>query len=288
MSAEVTRELAGELAAFLRTRRERLDPADVALPGHGRGRRRTPGLRREEVAELAGVSVDYVVRLEQGRGLNPSPEVLDALAGALRLSDDERTYLFDLARQRPTTRAAVDPDEALRAAGPSGMAQLVRDLSPLPAILVDHRFDVHASNPEMAALVPGLRDAGPGRRRNVIELCLLNPAMRGFYPDREQILREGIADLRAAWATRPDDAELAGMIAGWRSDDADFARLWELRDVQVNSRGDKRLCHPVGGPLTVSYQVLHDATHRLTVYRAADAASQVVLDRITRGLQAVG
>lgn len=92
-----------ELAAFLRTRRERLAPEDVAAPPR-RGRSRTPGLRREEVAGLAGVSVDYVVRLEQGRGLRPSPEVLEGLAGALRLTEDERVYLFELARQRPATR----------------------------------------------------------------------------------------------------------------------------------------------------------------------------------------
>ena len=149
-----------ELAVFLRTRRERLRPKDVALPERGRARR-TPGLRREEVAELAGVSVDYVVRLEQGRGLRPSPEVLDALADALRLSGDERAYLFDLAQQRPsgarrTFEQAADP-----------VARLVRDLSPLPCMLLNHRFDILAWNDEMSALMLDL-EAVPAPQRNAL------------------------------------------------------------------------------------------------------------------------
>ncbi|HEY2203035.1 MAG TPA: helix-turn-helix domain-containing protein [Pseudonocardia sp.] len=136
-----------ELAVFLRTRRERLDPAEVPLPTRGRVRR-TPGLRREEVAELAGVSVDYVVRLEQGRGPRPSAEVLDALAGALRLTADERAYLFDLARQRSASPGPAGDRVA------DSVCRLPRDLSPLPAMVLNHRFDILAWNPEMAALMP--------------------------------------------------------------------------------------------------------------------------------------
>src|SRR2546430_16237 len=141
----------GRRSAPPRTRRERLSPRDVDLPERRR-QRRTPGLRREEVAELANVSVDYVTRLEQARGLRPSPEVLDALAGALRLSDDERTYLFDLVRQRPADRAPAGPVEP---AAPG--ARLVPDLSPLPAMLVDYRVDVPAVNAAMGRPVLGLR-----------------------------------------------------------------------------------------------------------------------------------
>lgn len=126
-----------ELAAFLRSRRERLNPQDLGLPMR-RAIRRTPGLRREEVAEIAGVSTDYIVRLEQGRGLRPSAEVVEALAGALRLSPAERAYLYDLARQRP--RGADKP--ATTAAPP--LARMVSDLSPLPAMLMNHRFDILA------------------------------------------------------------------------------------------------------------------------------------------------
>jgi transcriptional regulator with XRE-family HTH domain len=267
-----------ELAAFLRTRRERLAPADVDLPQRGRTTRRTPGLRREEVAELAGVSVDYVVRLEQGRGLRPSADVLEALARALRLTEDERLYLFDLAQQRPVTRH--------RGTGRSEvpLARLVHDLSPLPAMLVNHRFDILAWNPEMAGLMVDFETV-PEEQRNTLWLCLLHPGMRDFYRDRERIIREGIASLRAEWAAHPDDAALAALVRELTSGDAEFARLWALRDVRVNGRGRKRLQHPRVGPLAVDFEVLapvQDPDQRLIIYRAADAASQVALDTIAR------
>jgi transcriptional regulator with XRE-family HTH domain len=265
-----------ELAAFLRTRRERLAPADVGLPAPRRPRR-TPGLRREEVAELAGVSVDYVVRLEQGRGVRPSPAVLDALARALRLSEDERGYLFDLAGQRPAARSTG----ARRAA--SALAYLVDDLSPLPAMLIDYRFDVLAWNAEMAALMLDFGEV-PDGRRNTLWLCLMHPALRDFYVDRERIIRECIAELRTACAAHPDDGVLADLIATLASCSEEFARLWALRDVKVNGRGRKRLLHPKAGPLTVAYEVLapiQDPHQRLVIYRAADPASQAALDTLT-------
>ena len=269
-----------ELAAFLRTRRERLRPEDVALPERRRARR-TPGLRREEVAELAGVSVDYVVRLEQGRGLRPSPEVLDALADALRLSGDERAYLFDLAQQRlsgprPTSEQAADP-----------VARLVRDLSPLPCMLLNHRFDILAWNDEMSALMLDLESV-PVPQRNAIWQCILHPPMLEFYRDREQIIREGIADLRAAWAAHPEDKVLADLVEELISHSPEFARYWALRDVRVNARGHKALLHPRVGPLTVEYEVLmplQDPDQRLIIYRAADAVSQLALDAIAQEVQ---
>ena len=263
-----------ELAAFLRARRERLSPADVGLPA--RPRRRTPGLRREEVADLAGVSVDYVVRLEQGRGLRPSPEVLESLARALQLDEDERRYLFDLAHPRPIRSRRP----STRAAEP--LARLVLDLSPLPCMLVDHRFDVLAWNPEMAEL---MLDFGtvPAEQRNALRLCILHPQRRDFLGAREHAIREGIADLRAAWAARPEDGALGELVDELRSGSAEFARLWALRDVKVNGRGRKRLRHRDVGPLAVEYEVLaplQDPDQRLIIYRAADAASQVALDAL--------
>src|ERR1041384_1204898 len=133
-----------ELATFLRSRRERLDPDALGLP---RRSRRTPGLRRAEVAELAGVSVDYVVRLEQARGLRPSADVVEALARALRLTSDERTYFFGLARQRPRIE-----DKAATEASPS-LVQLLSDLSPRPAMVMNHRFDLLAWNDEMVKVL---------------------------------------------------------------------------------------------------------------------------------------
>ena len=265
-----------ELGAFLRTRRERLRPEEVALPAGAR-RRRTPGLRREEVAELAGVSIDYVVRLEQGRGLHPSADVLEALARALRLSDDERTYLFELARRRPVDRGPVAdaPEE-------SPTVRLVHDLSPLPAMLLDHRLDLVAWNREMSGLMLDL-DALPADRRNAIELCLFNPGRRAVYVNREQVLRDGIADLRAAWAARPDDAVLGARIRDWCARSPEFARLWERRDVRVNGRGRKSLLHPVVGRVDLDFEVLTplpDPRERLVIYRAADPGSLAALDRL--------
>lgn len=264
-----------ELAAFLRSRRERLDPRDLGLPSR-RQARRTPGLRREEVAELAGVSVDYVVRLEQGRGLHPSADVVEALARALRLTPVERAYLFDLARQRP--RGADQP--ATTAAPP--LARLVAGLSPLPAMLMNHRFDILAWNREMARLLLDF-DTLPPARRNSMWLCLMHPETRALYVDRERVMREGIAHLRAAWAAHPEDRALTDLITECIARDEEFARLWAERDIEVNGRGHKMMRHPDVGVLAVHFEVLaplQDPDQRLVIFRAADDESQSALDRL--------
>lgn len=264
-----------ELAAFLRARRERLDPDDVGLPPRRRSRR-TPGLRREEVAELAGVSIDYVVRLEQGRGLRPSADVVEALSRALRLAPDERAYLFDLAQRRP--RKAAEP--ATTAAPP--LARLVDDLSPLPAMLLNHRYDILAWNTEMARLLLDF-DTLPPSRRNVMWLCLMHPGMREVYVDRERVVREGVAHLRAAWAAHPEDRELTDRIAEFTAQDEDFARLWAERDIKVNGRGHKVLRHPDIGEVAVWFEVLvplQDPDQQVVIYRAADDESRSALDRL--------
>ncbi|MEW2391077.1 helix-turn-helix transcriptional regulator [Streptomyces venezuelae] len=239
-------------------------------------RRRTPGLRREEVAELAGVSIDYVVRLEQGRGLRPSAEVVEALSQALRLAPDERAYLFDLAQHRP--RSAAEPASSVD----PHMARLVADLSPLPAMLMNHRFDILAWNDEIARLLLDF-DTLPPSQRNVMWLCLLHPGMREFYVDRERVVREGVAHLRAAWAAYPEDRELANRIAVFTARDEEFARYWGERDVKVNGRGHKVLRHPDAGEIAVRFEVLmplQDRDQRLVIYRAADDESQSALDRL--------
>lgn len=263
-----------ELAAFLRTRRERLDPDDVGLPE--RRSRRTPGLRREEVAELAGISIDYVVRLEQARGLRPSADVVEALAGALRLDADERTYLFDLTRQRP--RDAGGPSTV--AAPP--LARLVDDLSPLPAMVMNHRFDVLAWNEEMARLLVGF-DGLPPSRRNAMWLCLLHPEIREFYVDRDRVLRDGVAQLRTAWAAHSQDPALTGLISEVIAHDEEFARLWEERDVKLNGRGSKAMRHPEIGAIDVHFEVLaplQDSDQRLMICRGADEPSRAALERL--------
>ncbi len=264
-----------ELAAFLRTRRERLDPGELGLPLR-RQTRRTPGLRREEVAELAGVSTDYIVRLEQGRGLRPSPEVLDALARALRLSADETAYLFDLAEQRRP--GSGKPSTVAEPA----LALLVAELSPRPAMLVNHRYDILVWNPEMAALMLDF-DTLPLEQRNAMWLCLMHERLRDFYLDRERVIREGVADLRAAWAGHPDDRTLAELVGELTARSPEFAAAWAEGDVKVRGRGVKPLRHPEVGTLTVDFEVLiplQDPDQRLVIYRAADAASQVALDRL--------
>ncbi|MFI5699777.1 helix-turn-helix transcriptional regulator [Streptomyces xanthochromogenes] len=263
-----------EMAAFLRTRRERLDPADFALPVRQQARR-TPGLRREEVAELAGVSIDYIVRLEQGRGLRPSANVVESLARALRLAPDERAYLFDLAQQRPRT-----PD-ATATAAPS-VARLVADLSPLPAMLMNHRYDILAWNDPMARLLVDFSTLPP-KQRNAMWLCLVHPRIRDLYLDRERVVREGVAHLRAAWAAHPEDGVLSDLIAELIARDAEFARLWAERDINGSGRGHKALRHPDIGVIAVDFEVLvplQDPDQRLVIYRAADDASQSALDRL--------
>ncbi|WP_405593501.1 helix-turn-helix transcriptional regulator [Streptomyces sp. NBC_01092] len=264
-----------ELAAFLRTRRERLDPRDLGLPSR-RQARRTPGLRREEVAELAGVSVDYIVRLEQGRGLRPSADVVEALARALRLAPVERAYLFNLAQQRPR-----NADKPATAAAPP-LARLVADLSPLPAMVVNHRYDILAWNREMARLLLDF-DTLPPSQRNAMWLCLMHPEMRDFYVDRERVVREGIAHLRAAWAAHPEDRALTDLIAEFITRDEEFGRLWAERDIKVNGRGHKVMRHPEVGVIAVHFEVLvplQDPNQRLLIFRAADDESQSALDRL--------
>ena len=269
-------DVAQELASFLRSRRERLDPLALGLPL--RRQRRTPGLRREEIAELAGVSVDYVVRLEQARGLRPSADVVEALAGALRLDRDERAYFFGLARQRPRVE-----DEAATEASPS-LVQLVADLSPRPAMVMNHRFDLLAWNDEMVEVLLDF-DTLPPRHRNAIWLCLLHPEVRELYADRDRVVREGVAHLRTAWAAHPDDRVLADLIAECATDE-EFARLWSKGDVRRNSRGDKVMRHPRAGEITLRFETLtpaQDPDQLLVIYRAADDASRAAMDRLTSG-----
>lgn len=270
-----TVDVTQELAAFLRTRRERLDPRDVGLAAR-RQSRRTPGLRREEVAELAGISVDYVVRLEQARGLRPSADVVEALAGALRLPPDERAYLFGLAGRRPR-----DVDKPATTAEPS-LARLVAAVSPLPAMLMNHRYDILAWNGEMVQLLVDF-DALPPSQRNAMWLCLRHPEVRELYADRDRVVRDAVAHLRAAWAAHTTDQVLTDRIAEFIAHDEEFARLWGQRDVGANGSGRKVLRHPVAGELVLQFDTLaplHDPDQLLVIHRAADEETQSALDRL--------
>lgn len=234
------------LGDFLRARRGRVAPEHVGLTG-GR-RRRVRGLRREELAQLAGISVDYYVRLEQGRATQPSAEVLDALATALRLDTAERGHLTTLAcaRRDPTPRARVSPQ----------LRRVLASLAHLPAFVTDHRLDVVAWNALGAELMGGLAD--PGRRdRNNARFLFLDPASRDVHPEWEERAQEAVGQLRVAAGRYPEDVDLAALITELSTHSTEFRRIWSTGEVVMCVAGRKRLCHPLTGPLTLDFETLH-------------------------------
>ncbi|GCD33262.1 transcriptional regulator [Streptomyces chrestomyceticus JCM 4735] len=244
-----------ELGNFLRTRRARLQPEDVGLVSYG-ARRRVPGLRREELAQLAGVSVAYYTRLEQGQSHHASDGVLDALARALRLSPDERAHLRDLARPaRARRRPAVRPDKAR-----PGTLQLLAALGDVPAVALGRRFEVLAWNPAGHALIAGHLDFdSPGRpldRPNTQRLLFLDPHTRELYPDREAETRRAVAALRMAAGQHPDDQQLAGLIGELSMKSAEFSALWTRHAVSNCSFGVKSFHHPLVGAMELDFEML--------------------------------
>jgi transcriptional regulator with XRE-family HTH domain len=197
-----------EMGRFLRARREGVRPQDAGLPP-GTGSRRTPGLRREEIATLAGVSIDYYTRLERGRETRPSPAVVDALAGALRLDTEEHNYLKSLADQA-AHRAPVSPKPPSRTVRPA-VRMLLEALRPNPAYLLSRTYDVLAANPGGAQLHYGLSD-WPARQRNTIRYTFLHPAARDLFPDWDQKARSCVAQLRGIAGSDPDAPDLAALI----------------------------------------------------------------------------
>jgi transcriptional regulator with XRE-family HTH domain len=234
----------GELADFLRIRRARVTPADVGLPAGAR--RRTPGLRREEVARLAGMSVDYYIRLEQARGPRPSGQVLDALARALRLSEDERSYLFHLVGMAPGPGAGPRRDV------PPGILHLLDRLDDTPAMVLDAKSDILAWNDMMCAALRVDFSAFPARDRNAIAWAFRpGKAVDGDDQDRMRFIRESVADLRAAMARYPDDPGVRRLVAELTAGSALFAELWARHDVEVRRSTTKRIAHPVVGTFEV-------------------------------------
>jgi transcriptional regulator with XRE-family HTH domain len=234
------------LGAFLRARRSRVAPEQVGLAG-GR-RRRVRGLRREELAQLAGISVDYYVRLEQGRATQPSTEVLTALARALGLDEVERGHLATLAGSRAdaTPEAQVSPM----------LQQIVNAMAHCPAFATNHRLDVLAWNTLGAELMGGLAD--PGRRdRNQARYLFFDPAARLLFPEWEARAAESVGQLRIAAGRYPDDTKLTALITELSAGSADFRRIWATGEVVMCAAGRKRLRHPVAGLLTLDYETLH-------------------------------
>ncbi|RKN43971.1 helix-turn-helix domain-containing protein [Streptomyces hoynatensis] len=252
---------ARELGAFLRSRRAVLSPQAVGLATGGV--RRTSGLRREEVARLAGVSTGYYVRLEQGRAAYPSAGVLGALARALRLPPEERRHLFALAHQ-----PSPEPESTVLEAGTRRMLDLL--LPPTAAYVIDERSDVLAWNRAAAALFGHLVE-GP-RRPNNVRYVFTSPEARELFVDWPEIAADSVAHLRAAAGHRPDDPALATLIAGLRAESPEFRRLWAARELRHKVEGRKELRHPRCGRLTLEYTVLAAPTapgQRLVAYTAA-------------------
>ncbi|WP_405931822.1 helix-turn-helix transcriptional regulator [Streptomyces sp. NBC_00827] len=270
-----------ELGDFLRARRAALDPRRAGVPDDGR-LRRVPGLRREELAQLAHVSIDYVVRLEQGRTRRVSRPVLDALADALELAPDERAYLFAVA---DVTQAAPARQPAGAGVPPGGrvgrpLLQLLDGMRDIPAMVLNRRMDVLAWNKAATAL---LTDFGalPPAERNLIRLTFLDDAFRALYADWPRAARECVAVLRMEAGRHPEDQALAALVGELSVRDPDFRNWWGSHLVRGPRQLTKTYHHPVAGPLTLDVQQLSVDTQpdqRLVAYTAPpDSPSQEAL-----------
>jgi transcriptional regulator with XRE-family HTH domain len=263
--------MVGEFGRFLRARRARVRPEDVGLPA-GQGIRRTPGLRREELAALAGVSIHYLTRLEQGKETNPSAGVLDALAGALLLDADAHTHLYALANQAAhRTPPARRRDHAVgtQSVRPA-TEQLLERLRPSPAYVLNRISDVLAANPEAVALFAGL-DRWPRARWNTIRYVFLHPTARELFADWQAAATSGVANLHAALANpAADGPDPSSLIEELSASSPEFVRLWERYDIRPRRSHPKTFHHPDVGPLTLHHEVLQlsDEGLRLAIDQA--------------------
>ncbi|MGW4963643.1 helix-turn-helix transcriptional regulator [Nonomuraea sp. NPDC004186] len=237
-----------ELADFLRVRRARVTPAEVGLPGGER--RRTPGLRRQEVAQLAGMSIDYYIRLEQGRGPHPSRQVLNALARALMLGRDERAHLLHLAGHAVET-------PRIREDVPESLLHLIGFMEEVPAYVLDARYDIRAWNPLANVLMGGLDTVSPDDR-NVIRWVFMSPDIAEYLSDEEKgrFARSSVADLRAAAGRYPDDRKIQALVAEMLALSPHFAELWARYEVEIRREQRKQVTHPLVGTIDAICQVM--------------------------------
>ncbi|GAA0934401.1 helix-turn-helix transcriptional regulator [Nonomuraea longicatena] len=249
-SAHLSDPTGPELGRFLRARRTQTRPEQVGLPV-GVGRRRTPGLRREELATLAGISIDYYVRLERGKETRPSPAVIDALARALRLDEREYRHLRELAAL--AARYAPEPPPPPSRTVRPHLALLVQTLRPHPAYIISRSMDVLAGNPGALALFAGLED-WPATQRNLARYLFLHPAARTLFPDWDVQVRGCVARLRAQAGIAPDAPDLSGLVGELLLKSPDFARLWERYEVTGLKPSLKTFHHPVVGTVTFQTQ----------------------------------
>ncbi|AKH82075.1 XRE family transcriptional regulator [Streptomyces sp. CNQ-509] len=266
-----------DLAGFLRTRRSRVDPAAVGIPTDSR--RRVEGLRREEVAHLSGVSVDYYVRLEQGRATQPSEQVLDALARVLGLEETEREHLYRLARQR---RRAKAPSGQVR----PELRRILDLIADAPAVIMDHRLDVLAGN-RLARLLYGR----PLPSLNTARHIFLEEAEHGLYADWETCTLDVVGHLRLAAGKYPDDPRLASLIGELAMGSERFRRLWARADVRARAHGRKVYRHPLIGLLELhqeNFALPNESGMELIVLSAAPNSPAEDGLRLLAGLGAGG
>ena len=265
-----------DIAEFLTSRRAKVTPDQVGLPTYGP--RRVPGLRREEVASLAGVSVEYYKRLERGNASGVSESVLEALAQALQLDDAERAHLFDLARAAnpiaPRRRRPVQ--QRVRP-----VVHRILDSITTPAIVRNSRVDYLAANPLGRALYAPLFESRE-QPANSARFTFLDPAAQDFYVDWERVAKDLVAHLRSEAGRHPHDRGLSDLIGELSVRSAEFRTWWAAHNVRYHQTGTKRLHHPIVGDLELSYEVMElpaDAGVTISVYSAEPGSrSQEALD----------
>ncbi|MFG2076257.1 helix-turn-helix transcriptional regulator [Nonomuraea maritima] len=264
-----------ELAGFLRSRRESLAPEAVGLAGGSR--RRTPGLRREEVAQLSGVSVTWYTWLEQARDITVSRQVLESLSRTLQLTPAERSHLFALADAplpaEPARRMPVNP--TLRA--------LVDTLDPNPAHVINPSWDLLAYNRAYANLVGGLDDL-PDEERNSIWLLFTRPGMRALLLDWQREARDILGQFRAAAGKNPDDPRTTALVDALLAASPAFASMWSAHPIKAFASATKHFNHPHVGRIDINYTklaVAEDVTQHLVVFLPATRDDAKRLERLT-------
>jgi transcriptional regulator with XRE-family HTH domain len=254
-----------ELSEFLRTRRARLKPSDLGLAEYGH-RRRVPGLRREELAQLAGVSPAYYTRLEQGNGRNVSVEVLEAISRALQLSDAEHAHLLHLAKPKQRKDLAVLERQEVRPA----LLEMMAAIECVPAYVWGRRSDVLAWNRTASALFGDWAARAP-QDRNWARVAFLDPASRRLFADWEDKASDVVGHLRWYIGQHADDPLAAALISELSMKSEDFRRLWANHEVKRKTHGSMRIVNPVAGELTVRYETFTlpgDEEQSLAIYHA--------------------
>ncbi|MBM9506877.1 helix-turn-helix transcriptional regulator [Actinacidiphila acididurans] len=263
-------DTAHEIREFLATRRAKISPRQAGLPAYGTTRR-VPGLRREEVALLAGVSIDYYARLERGQLAGASEEVLDAVCGALQLDDAERAHLHDLAaaqRRRPPRRTA----RAAKGAVPASLQRVLDSMTGSPAFIRNGRLDILATNPLGRALYAPLFASALPEPVNIARFQFLDPTSRGFFPDWNAAVNTTVSLLRTEAGRAPSDTELTGLVGELVTRSDEFRAAWAKHNVRLHHTGRKPFGHPDIGEITLDFDAMELPAHpglTLTAYSAA-------------------